>query len=68
VKDFLTKTHRKDAKVVKRSKSGSVYKFKIRCGRYLYTLKVAEAGKAEKVWQSLPPGLKKEDKDAKDSK
>jgi large subunit ribosomal protein L38e len=45
-----------------------VYKFKIRCGRYLYTLKVADAGKAEKVWQSLPPGLKKEDKDNKDSK
>lgn len=31
-------------------------KFKIRCSRYLYTLVVDDAEKAEKLQQSLPPG------------
>jgi len=32
-------------------------KFKIRCSRYLYTLSVDDPEKAEKLRQSLPPGL-----------
>ena len=31
-------------------------KFKIRCARYLYTLVVPDKAKADKVFQSLPPG------------
>jgi len=32
-------------------------KFKIRCSRYLYTLSLDDTEKAEKLKQSLPPGL-----------
>jgi large subunit ribosomal protein L38e len=38
-----------------------VTKFKIRCSRYLYTLALHDAEKAEKLKQSLPPGLKVEE-------
>ena len=31
-------------------------KFKLRCSRYLYTLTMDDAAKAEKLKQSLPPG------------
>lgn len=31
-------------------------KFKVRCTKYLYTLVVADAEKANKLKQSLPPG------------
>lgn len=31
-------------------------KFKVRCSRYLYTLVVDDAAKADKLKQSLPPG------------
>ena len=34
----------------------TVTKFKIRCSRYLYTLVLHDAEKAEKLKQSLPPG------------
>jgi hypothetical protein len=34
----------------------TVTKFKIRCSRYLYTLALDDAEKAEKLKQSLPPG------------
>ncbi len=34
----------------------TVTKFKIRCSRYLYTLVLEDADKAEKLKQSLPPG------------
>ena len=37
-------------------KSGDVTKFKVRCKRYLYTLCVTDADKADKLKQSLPPG------------
>jgi large subunit ribosomal protein L38e len=40
----------------KSTKSPSVTKFKIRCSRYLYTLVLNDAEKAEKLKQSLPPG------------
>ncbi|KAG6878463.1 hypothetical protein C0993_006303 [Termitomyces sp. T159_Od127] len=32
-------------------------KFKVRCSRYLYTLSVDDPEKAEKLQQSIPPGL-----------
>ena len=32
-------------------------KFKIRCSRYLYTLSLDDSEKAEKLKQSLPPGM-----------
>ena len=37
--------------------AGGVTKFKVRCSRHLYTLVVADAEKASKLKQSLPPGL-----------
>ena len=37
-------------------KTAGVIKFKVRCSRYLYTLCVADADKADKLKQSLPPG------------
>lgn len=39
---------------IRKSKEGT--KFKVRCSRYLYTLSVPDADKAEKLKQSLPPG------------
>jgi large subunit ribosomal protein L38e len=65
IKDFLLTARRKDAKKVSIKKSATkggapgatVTKFKVRCARYLYTLVVADAAKADKLKQSLPPGL-----------
>ncbi|CAK9300159.1 unnamed protein product [Gordionus sp. m RMFG-2023] len=57
IKDFLIKARRKDAKAVKIKKNGNEVKFKVRCSRYLYTLKVVDSEKADKLKQSLPPGL-----------
>ena len=31
-------------------------KFKVRCSRYIYTLSLDDAEKAEKLKQTLPPG------------
>ena len=56
IKDFLLTARRKDARSVKIKKSGDVTKFKVRCKRYLYTLCVTDADKADKLKQSLPPG------------
>ncbi len=56
IKDFLLTARRKDARSVKIKKTGGVTKFKVRCSKYLYTLCVADADKAEKLKQSLPPG------------
>ncbi|KAI9004671.1 ribosomal protein L38 component of cytosolic 80S ribosome and 60S large subunit [Gaertneriomyces semiglobifer] len=55
IKDFLKVARRKDAKSIKIKKNGSETKFKVRCSKYLYTLVVADADKAEKLKQSLPP-------------
>lgn len=41
----------------KAAKAQTVTKFKIRCSRYLYTLVLPDAEKAEKLKQSLPPGI-----------
>ncbi|RUS27381.1 hypothetical protein BC938DRAFT_483329, partial [Jimgerdemannia flammicorona] len=37
-------------------KNAKEVKFKVRCSRYLYTLVIKDAEKAEKLKQSLPPG------------
>merc|ERR1712189_138969 len=58
IKEFLLTARRKDAKSVKiMKKKDNTVKFKVRCSRYLYTLKVDDKEKAEKLRQSLPPGL-----------
>lgn len=45
---------------VKIKKTSGTVKFKIRCSRYLYTLCVPDSEKADKLKQSLPPGLLKD--------
>lgn len=57
IKDFLLTARRKDAKSVRIKKTAGVTKFKVRCSKYLYTLRVADGDKAAKLKQSLPPGL-----------
>ncbi|XP_045145032.1 60S ribosomal protein L38-like [Echinops telfairi] len=58
IKDFLLTARRKDAKSVKiKKKNKDNVKFKVRCRRYLYTLVITNKEKAEKLKQSLPPGL-----------
>ena len=57
IKDFLITARRPDAKSVKIMKTKDYVKFKVRCSRYLYTLVVTDADKANKLKQSLPPGL-----------
>ena len=42
---------------VKIKKAGGKTKFKVRCSKYLYTLCVDDSNKADKLKQSLPPGL-----------
>jgi large subunit ribosomal protein L38e len=62
IRDFIQKARRKDAKSVKIKKSSDgVTKFKIRCSRFLYTLKVTDAEKADKITLSLPPALTRKD-------
>ncbi|KAE8676328.1 60S ribosomal protein L38 [Hibiscus syriacus] len=56
IKDFLLTARRKDGRSVKIKKSRDV-KFKVHCSKYLYTLRVSDAEKADKLKQSLPPGL-----------
>lgn len=64
IKQFIKITQRKDAsqarikKIAAKVAGGKVQtKFKIRCSRYLYTLSIDDPEKAEKLKQSLPPGL-----------
>lgn len=57
IKDFLLKARRKDAKSVKIKKNPENVKFKVRCSRFLYTLVITDKEKAEKLKQSLPPGM-----------
>ncbi|KAI8610785.1 ribosomal protein L38e, partial [Chytriomyces sp. MP71] len=65
IKSFLEIARRKDAKSIRIKKNGSQSKFKVRCSRFLYTLVVADADKAKKLKQSLPPGLQVTDLDKK---
>ena len=53
--------HSADAKSIKIKKTNGVTKFKIRLPRYLYTLRVTEAEKADRLTQSLPPKLSRTD-------
>eukprot|EP00047_Mylnosiga_fluctuans_P001309 m.219730 g.219730 ORF g.219730 m.219730 type:complete len:70 (-) comp10230_c0_seq1:52-261(-) len=57
IKEFLLTARRKDAKSVKIIKTKEYVKFKVRCSTYLYTLVVTDGDKADKLKQSLPPGL-----------
>ncbi|OZC12306.1 ribosomal L38e protein [Onchocerca flexuosa] len=57
IKEFLMTARRKDAKSVKIKKNPDNVKFKVRCSKYLYTLVIQDKEKAEKLKQSLPPGL-----------
>lgn len=41
---------------IKKARKGNEIKFKVRCHRYLYTLVLKDADKADKLKQSLPPG------------
>lgn len=61
IKDFLLTARRKDARSVKIKRSKDVVKFKVRCSKYLYTLCVFDTDKADKLKQSLPPGLTVQD-------
>ncbi|TXG48864.1 hypothetical protein EZV62_024739 [Acer yangbiense] len=61
IKDFLLTARRKDARSVKIKRSKDVVKFKVRCSKYLYTLCVFDNEKADKLKQSLPPGLSVQD-------
>ncbi|EPS63478.1 hypothetical protein M569_11305 [Genlisea aurea] len=61
IKDFLLTARRKDARSVKIKRSKEVVKFKVRCSKYLYTLCVFDPEKADKLKQSLPPGLSVQD-------
>ncbi|KAL9618344.1 MAG: hypothetical protein Q9160_006926 [Pyrenula sp. 1 TL-2023] len=60
IKNFIEISRRKDAKSarIKKSRKTNQIKFKIRCKRFLYTLVLKDADKAEKLKQSLPPTLK----------
>ncbi|KAK5015027.1 ribosomal protein L38e [Cryomyces antarcticus] len=59
IKQFIEICRRKDASSARIKKSGkkNQIKFKVRCHRYLYTLVLKDSDKAEKLKQSLPPGL-----------
>eukprot|EP01132_Coremiostelium_polycephalum_P009689 gene9689-11896_t len=66
IKEFLVTVRRTDAKEVRIKKvTPKLTKFKVRCGRYLYTLSVNDAQKTEKLMQTLPPALKITHIDAK---
>ncbi|KAK8216684.1 60S ribosomal protein L38 [Zalaria obscura] len=57
IKQFIEICRRKDASSARIKKNQSQTKFKVRCTRYLYTLVLKDSDKAEKLKQSLPPGL-----------
>ncbi|EME39279.1 hypothetical protein DOTSEDRAFT_138888 [Dothistroma septosporum NZE10] len=59
IKAFIEVCRRKDASSarIKKNKATNQTKFKVRCQRYLYTLTLKDSDKAEKLKQSLPPGL-----------
>ncbi|VDK27921.1 unnamed protein product [Gongylonema pulchrum] len=57
IKEFLMTARRKDARAVIIKKNPDNVKFKVRCSKYLYTLVIQDTEKAEKLKQSLPPGL-----------
>jgi large subunit ribosomal protein L38e len=42
---------------VKVKRSANSVKFKLRLSKFLYTLKVTDMSKADKISQSFPPGM-----------
>lgn len=56
-KRFLLASHVTRIAAVKVSQTAKTTKFKVRCSKYLYTLSVTDKEKADKLKQSLPPGL-----------
>ena len=42
---------------IKRNRKSQQVKFKVRCHRFLYTLVLKDSDKADKLKQSLPPGM-----------
>eukprot|EP00350_Pseudokeronopsis_sp_OXSARD2_P002149 CAMPEP_0170556076 /NCGR_PEP_ID=MMETSP0211-20121228/15543_1 /TAXON_ID=311385 /ORGANISM="Pseudokeronopsis sp., Strain OXSARD2" /LENGTH=77 /DNA_ID=CAMNT_0010866197 /DNA_START=16 /DNA_END=249 /DNA_ORIENTATION=+ len=44
---------------IKKNKRNGITKFKLRTSRYLFTLKVDDKLKADKILQSIPPNLKR---------
>ncbi|CAK4034482.1 60S ribosomal L38 [Lecanosticta acicola] len=59
IKQFIEICRRKDASSarIKKNAATNQTKFKVRCHRYLYTLVLKDSDKADKLRQSLPPGL-----------
>ncbi|KAF2644150.1 ribosomal protein L38e [Massarina eburnea CBS 473.64] len=59
IKQFIEICRRKDAKSagIKKNPKAKNIKFKVRCNRFVYTLVLKDSDKAEKLKQSLPPGL-----------
>ncbi|CAI6342034.1 unnamed protein product [Periconia digitata] len=59
IKQFIEICRRKDAKSagIKKNQKTNNIKFKVRCSRNIYTLVLKDTDKAEKLKQSLPPGL-----------
>ncbi|KAF1823975.1 ribosomal protein L38e [Dissoconium aciculare CBS 342.82] len=70
IKTFIEICRRKDASSarIKKNKVTNQTKFKVRCQRYLYTLVLKDSDKAEKLKQSLPPGLSITDTPKKNAK
>ncbi|KZT50882.1 putative 60S ribosomal protein L38 [Calocera cornea HHB12733] len=75
LKVFLEHARRKDAKSIRIKKTVSQRvslkpktKFKLRCSRFLYTLVLDDPERADKLEQSLPPGLDVKRVDAKTTK
>ncbi|KAF1355125.1 ribosomal protein L38e [Delphinella strobiligena] len=70
IKQFIEICRRKDASSarIKKSTLSGQTKFKVRCHRYLYTLVLKDSEKAEKLKQSLPPGLSITDAPKKNQK
>jgi len=59
IKQFIEICRRKDASSarIKKIKKTHKIKFKVRCKKYVYTLVLKDSDRAEKLKQSLPPGL-----------
>jgi large subunit ribosomal protein L38e len=54
---FLLAARIKKTLVTRPGSTKTLTKFKVRCSRYLYTLVLDDSDKAEKLKQSLPPGV-----------
>ncbi|WEW61296.1 60S ribosomal protein L38 [Emydomyces testavorans] len=59
IKQFIEICRRQDASSarIKRNRKTNQIKFKVRCQRFLYTLVLRDSDKADKLKQSLPPGM-----------